>query len=179
MRTCVPCHQSARCENCSPLVGWRLPYPEAGRLTPEPTPGALVLFRRQWCHHGASGTLTLSRGGITGPLGPLGPGGWGHPRVLEGPEISSCTTREAVSSSTIKEGRLETVHTYSDQRPVAGLPIRGQSKQLPTHLHPAWGACGTKEAASKRTLPGFGRSEERRVGKECLRLCRSRWSPYH
>ena len=25
----------------------------------------------------------------------------------------------------------------------------------------------------------FVRSEERRVGKECLRLCRSRWSPYH
>ena len=24
-----------------------------------------------------------------------------------------------------------------------------------------------------------GRSEERRVGRECLRLCRSRWSPYH
>ena len=23
------------------------------------------------------------------------------------------------------------------------------------------------------------RSEERRVGKECLSLCRSRWSPYH
>jgi hypothetical protein len=23
------------------------------------------------------------------------------------------------------------------------------------------------------------RSEERRVGKECRRLCRSRWSPYH
>jgi hypothetical protein len=26
---------------------------------------------------------------------------------------------------------------------------------------------------------GFPRSEERRVGKECRRLCRSRWSPYH
>jgi cytochrome c oxidase subunit 3 len=25
----------------------------------------------------------------------------------------------------------------------------------------------------------FYRSEERRVGKECRRLCRSRWSPYH
>jgi squalene synthase HpnC len=25
----------------------------------------------------------------------------------------------------------------------------------------------------------FARSEERRVGKECLRGCRSRWSPYH
>ena len=25
----------------------------------------------------------------------------------------------------------------------------------------------------------FGRSEERRVGKECSVVCRSRWSPYH
>src|SRR3546814_296995 len=31
-------------------------------------------------------------------------------------------------------------------------------------------------------LPGYGlaeRSEERRVGKECVSTCRSRWSPYH
>ena len=27
--------------------------------------------------------------------------------------------------------------------------------------------------------PGDGRSEERRVGKECTSVCRSRWSPYH
>ena len=27
--------------------------------------------------------------------------------------------------------------------------------------------------------PELTRSEERRVGKECERLCRSRWSPYH
>src|SRR3546814_15830772 len=26
---------------------------------------------------------------------------------------------------------------------------------------------------------GVGRSEERRVGKECVSTCRSRWSPYH
>src|SRR3546814_12813204 len=25
----------------------------------------------------------------------------------------------------------------------------------------------------------FGRSEESRVGKECVSTCRSRWSPYH
>ena len=31
----------------------------------------------------------------------------------------------------------------------------------------------------RETQDIFGRSEERRVGKECLRLCRSRWSPYH
>src|SRR3546814_6387544 len=27
--------------------------------------------------------------------------------------------------------------------------------------------------------PIKGRSEERRVGKECVSTCRSRWSPYH
>ena len=29
------------------------------------------------------------------------------------------------------------------------------------------------------TLLKEGRSEERRVGKECASMCRSRWSPYH
>ena len=28
-------------------------------------------------------------------------------------------------------------------------------------------------------LSALDRSEERRVGKECRLLCRSRWSPYH
>src|SRR3546814_1106850 len=32
---------------------------------------------------------------------------------------------------------------------------------------------GTTDAAT------FIRSEERRVGKECVSTCRSRWSPYH
>src|SRR3546814_8352983 len=29
------------------------------------------------------------------------------------------------------------------------------------------------------TATDHERSEERRVGKECVRTCRSRWSPYH
>ena len=39
-----------------------------------------------------------------------------------------------------------------------------------------------KYGADKETViiaAWLHRSEERRVGKECLRLCRSRWSPYH
>ena len=40
-----------------------------------------------------------------------------------------------------------------------------------------------KDDAARIELVGIHdtdtRSEERRVGKECLRLCRSRWSPYH
>src|SRR3546814_2879207 len=30
-----------------------------------------------------------------------------------------------------------------------------------------------------KSLPLGTRSEERRVGKECVSTCRSRWSPYH
>src|SRR3546814_9175081 len=39
-----------------------------------------------------------------------------------------------------------------------------------------WGALGGAGAG-----PGgvVRRSEERRVGKECVSTCRSRWSPYH
>src|SRR3546814_11655026 len=48
-----------------------------------------------------------------------------------------------------------------------------------------------KAAEARRTLDGYDgefagawplireRSEERRVGKECVSTCRSRWSPYH
>src|SRR3546814_2885117 len=32
---------------------------------------------------------------------------------------------------------------------------------------------------SSSTLSLTSRSEERRVGKECVSTCRSRWSPYH
>src|SRR3546814_20854801 len=35
---------------------------------------------------------------------------------------------------------------------------------------------GLATVASKQPGP---RSEERRVGKECVSTCRSRWSPYH
>src|SRR3546814_12123534 len=30
-----------------------------------------------------------------------------------------------------------------------------------------------------KDFPAAMRSEERRVGKECVSTCRSRWSPYH
>src|SRR3546814_12285450 len=40
-----------------------------------------------------------------------------------------------------------------------------------------WGADVIKVCASGGVLSY--RSEERRVGKECVSTCRSRWSPYH
>src|SRR3546814_996406 len=35
------------------------------------------------------------------------------------------------------------------------------------------------EQAAERQSRSQARTEERRVGKECLSTCRSRWSPYH
>src|SRR3546814_19747927 len=42
------------------------------------------------------------------------------------------------------------------------------------------GLCGGGTAAGAAGgLSAARRSEERRVGKECVSTCRSRWSPYH
>src|SRR3546814_14331599 len=37
----------------------------------------------------------------------------------------------------------------------------------------------TREGIARDRRGMAMRSEERRVGKECVRTCRSRWSPYH
>src|SRR3546814_13518936 len=49
-------------------------------------------------------------------------------------------------------------------------------------IHPALVIVqGDTATAYAGALAAFqlGRSEERRVGKECVSTCRSRWSPYH
>src|SRR3546814_6355497 len=58
-----------------------------------------------------------------------------------------------------------------------GTPaVPGFSGREKCHLRPreadSRGPKGRAETAAKR-------SEERRVGKECVSTCRSRWSPYH
>src|SRR3546814_14000246 len=36
-----------------------------------------------------------------------------------------------------------------------------------------------RAGSQDKSLAAIQRSEERRVGKECVSTCRSRWSPYH
>src|SRR3546814_7397351 len=43
-------------------------------------------------------------------------------------------------------------------------------------IPPAYSAAA---APGRRVMRQGRRSEERRVGKECVSTCRSRWSPYH
>src|SRR3546814_10593421 len=48
--------------------------------------------------------------------------------------------------------------------------------------HPAAFPCRDrpgKSDARRQAAISHDRSEERRVGKECVSTCRSRWSPYH
>src|SRR3546814_1500122 len=61
------------------------------------------------------------------------------------------------------------------QGSLAVLPAHGQERHA--HLPPSLRRRSVIDAPDDRLLPG--RSEERRVGKECVSTCRSRWSPYH
>src|SRR3546814_411750 len=53
-------------------------------------------------------------------------------------------------------------------------PTRSETDLLQRHASAMAAAIGTGRAVVE-----LGRSEERRVGKECVSTCRSRWSPYH
>ena len=68
-----------------------------------------------------------------------------------------------------------------------GEPPKGR---IYRHFHLGWQRGGMEAGIEGQCLNNANnndiginytmmRSEERRVGKECLRLCRSRWSPYH
>src|SRR3546814_2454553 len=61
------------------------------------------------------------------------------------------------------------------------LPISGGfARQAPQWLGPACSKGKGKAQLSQQGEPRKSiRSEERRVGKECVSTCRSRWSPYH
>src|SRR3546814_8862149 len=60
-----------------------------------------------------------------------------------------------------------------------GMPSRGVS--VGAGLAYAGDAGNTAQIEESRMAEGhtYLRSEERRVGKECVSTCRSRWSPYH
>src|SRR3546814_13236391 len=64
--------------------------------------------------------------------------------------------------------------------PVSGMIARGL-EVLRTQLKTMPNSPGVYRMLNKRgdaLYVGKARSEERRVGKECVSTCRSRWSPY-
>src|SRR3546814_16395084 len=78
------------------------------------------------------------------------------------------------------------------RRPLAPPPMNGprynefiqsQKVRVIDHEGENLGVMYTREAIEQAAEVGLDlvevRSEERRVGKECVSTCRSRWSPYH
>src|SRR3546814_11385031 len=63
--------------------------------------------------------------------------------------------------------------------PAAFLPKIVEAVRLTTAGVEAPEPTSTSSAAVRIDLLILRRSEERRVGKECVSTCRSRWSPYH
>src|SRR3546814_12404296 len=57
--------------------------------------------------------------------------------------------------------------------------LAGQIKRLGGSPSGACGAFYDKVMALDEPVERLARSEERRVGKECVSTCRSRWSPYY
>src|SRR3546814_3138858 len=54
-----------------------------------------------------------------------------------------------------------------------------ESRSCPHRLHRRFPSAPATPERTAGCCPRAGRSEERRVGKECVSTCRSRWSPYH
>ena len=71
---------------------------------------------------------------------------------------------------------------FGDQLVLGGLSFEIRAREILCLVGPS--GCGKTTAlriAAGLVAPtsGEARSEERRVGKECMEGCRSRWSPYH
>src|SRR3546814_20714659 len=96
-------------------------------------------------------------------------------------------SRETVSAPKGNHG-IQPLSFYS------GIQIKGTSALIGGQVAAVAGCdqviFGKQSFNSSLSFPGIlytggqiylcnGRSEERRVGKECVSTCRSRWSPYH
>ena len=74
------------------------------------------------------------------------------------------------------------VSAFDDETstPAVEAPAAAQAPTAPPRAGaPGKSAPPAVAAAPRAAADGAGRSEERRVGKECWITCRSRWSPYH
>src|SRR3546814_14053729 len=86
--------------------------------------------------------------------------------------------REPISSTRGSSRRLRvTTNTHVDGFILYGLTYKTSDDPRVVR---GWGCPVSSQETPRRPLPPVpARSEERRVGKECVSTCRSRWSPYH
>src|SRR3546814_11436615 len=101
--------------------------------------------------------------------------------MIRRPQISTPTDTLFPYTTLFRSGwlSLPSTVTFCDTDDATDTDTCG----LTRYFAPSFVAISLDSAAavmpSARTVPISGRSEERRVGKECVSTCRSRWSPYH
>src|SRR3546814_19120332 len=75
------------------------------------------------------------------------------------------------------------LYKIADSRPGAPRPpeepMFAKTAAFPLFATPVWGFDLPADRAAAVNAELLARSEERRVGKECVSTCRTRWSPYH
>src|SRR3546814_20237277 len=88
-------------------------------------------------------------------------------------EVKSLATQTAKATEEIA-AQITSVRDESESAVSAIDRISGVIQQI-DEITTTIAAAVEEQAAATREI----RSEERRVGKECVSTCRSRWSPYH
>src|SRR3546814_16990823 len=83
-----------------------------------------------------------------------------------------------VNSVGFKGSRAEFADVFSVTGSGVSSIAIGNGVRL-SSVAPQFGQGNIEFTNSNLDLAISGRSEERRVGTECVRTCRSRWSPYH
>src|SRR3546814_14317003 len=80
-----------------------------------------------------------------------------------------------------EDGELEEAATCNDYLQVRAEGKREVSRRIAHYNLPVIVAVGfrVRSPRGSQFRRWAARSEERRVGKECVSTCRSRWSPYH
>src|SRR3546814_14390057 len=92
-------------------------------------------------------------------------------------DVCSSDLKEAISGISVEQQRKCTKKIFTDWiRHVArasGLLLLFEDEQ--------WADLTSRELLEEivESLKSIPETEERRVGKECVSTCRSRWSPYH
>src|SRR3546814_11107670 len=84
--------------------------------------------------------------------------------------VINISTMMRIVERMVKAGLIETQTSTQDARVTELLLTDLGAEKLAA-------ARGVTSPVYKRLIKG--RSEERRVGKECVSTCRYRWSPYH
>ena len=103
----------------------------------------------------------------------------------DGYQGANLSTEWAVTADAVRAlGRMVPApveHMYCDNSMMDLFGGAGAMRHLPEirieHMHPV--ALDARGKPKGETDEQYRRSEERRVGKECQSVCRSRWSPYH